>query len=175
VAVLIGEKHERHSGKFYCFHFMPKMDCDLRQILSSKDVGSLKHLYAHCSKKPDRFTIAYNNIKYILKETLNALGYLHLNGYVHRDVKGNANYHYGYSSISSIRIASNIMVRMRCKCNPLYCNCSSKFQVKLGDFDSAGTMPGLGIKEPTDQMIKFASILPLGTPGYRAPEVIYDA
>ena len=63
------------------------------------------------------------------------------------------------------------MIRMNCKCNPLYCDCSSKFKVKLGDFDSAGTIPGLGIKEPTDQMIKFASILPLGTPGYRAPEV----
>ena len=61
---------------------------------------------------------------------------------------------------------------MNCKCKPLFCDCSSKFQVKLGDFDSAGTVPGLNIKEPTDQLIKFASILPLGTPGYRAPEVI---
>jgi len=60
---------------------------------------------------------------------------------------------------------------MNCKCNPLYCGCVTKFQVKLGDFDSAGTVPGLNIKEPTDQLIKFASILPLGTPGYRAPEV----
>ena len=72
-----------------------------------------------------------------------------------------------------MHVASNIMIKMRCKCNPLYCNCSSKFQVKLGDFDSAGTVPGLGIKEPTDQMIKFASILPLGTPGYQAPEVMF--
>ena len=57
---------------------------------------------------------------------------------------------------------------MNCKCNPLYCDCSSKFKVKLGDFESVETIPGL---ESTDQMIKFASILPLGTPGYRAPEV----
>jgi len=69
-------------------------------------------------------------------------------------------------------IASNIMIKMQCRCQPLSCRCISKFQVKLGDFDSAGTVPGLGIKEPTDQMIKFASILPLGTPGYRAPEVM---
>ena len=68
--------------------------------------------------------------------------------------------------------ASNVMIKTRNQqCQPLTCNCALKFQVKLGDFDSAGTVPGLGIKEPTDQMIKFASILPLGTPGYRAPEV----
>ena len=64
------------------------------------------------------------------------------------------------------------MLRMKnCKGSPLHCTCSIKFEVKLGDFDSAGTVPGYGIREPTDQIIKFASILPLGTPGYRAPEV----
>jgi len=63
------------------------------------------------------------------------------------------------------------MIKMRCQCQPLNCICKTNFQVKLGDFDLAGTVPGLGITEPTDQTIKFASILPLGTPGYRAPEV----
>ena len=40
---------------------------------------------------------------------------------------------------------------MNCKCNPLYCDCTPKFKVKLGDFDSvvAGSIPGLGIKEPS--------------------------
>ena len=65
------------------------------------------------------------------------------------------------------------MIKMKnCKASPLHCNCSTKFEVRLGDFDSACTVPGHGIKEPTNQlMIKRASILPLGTPGYRAPEV----
>ena len=62
------------------------------------------------------------------------------------------------------------MIKMRCHCRLMECTCSTKFQVKLGDLDSAGTVPGLGITEPTNQVIKFASILPLGT-GYRAPEV----
>ena len=60
---------------------------------------------------------------------------------------------------------------MRCQCQLLSCICKTKFQVKLGDFDSAGTVPGLVMTEPTAQVIKFASTLPLGTPGYRAPEV----
>ena len=51
---------------------------------------------------------------------------------------------------------------------PLKSICSS---VKLGDFDSAGTDPGLGITKPTDPVIKFASILPLGTPDHIVPEV----
>ena len=63
------------------------------------------------------------------------------------------------------------MIKMRCYCRPLECSSSSRFQVNLGDFDSADTVPGLGITEPTDRVIKFAPILPLGTPGYRAPKV----
>jgi len=84
----MGERHEHHSSKFYCFHFMPVMDCDLRQILSTREVGCLKHFYTNCSKEPGRWETGFNNIKFILGETLKALVYLHDNGYVHRDVKG---------------------------------------------------------------------------------------
>ena len=92
VAVLMGERHEHHSSKFYCFHFMPVMDCDLRQILSAREVGCLKHFYTNCSKEPGRWETGFSNIKFILGETLKALIYLHDNGYVHRDVKGYKEY-----------------------------------------------------------------------------------
>ncbi len=154
LAVLMGDEHERRRGKFYCFHFMPKLDFDLRQVLSDKKVGCLKYFYRNCRKDHEKFKQAIKNVLFTLNETLKALKYIHHNGYVHRDVK-----------------ASNIMLKMNCSCSPIACDCASKFSVKLGDFDSAGTLPGGNIQDPTGYLIKYASVLPLGTPGYRAPEV----
>jgi len=51
------------------------------------------------------------------------------------------------------------------------CACPQKYVVKLGDFDSSTTVPGYGLKIEAHQMIRYASVLPLGTMGYRAPEV----
>ena len=70
------------------FILCQKMDYDLRQILSSREVGCLKYFNNHCSKDIEKWQTGFNNIKYILAGTLNALVHLHANGYVHRDVKG---------------------------------------------------------------------------------------
>ena len=61
---------------------------------------------------------------------------------------------------------------MNCQCTkPLMCACPQKYSVKLGDFDSSTTVPGHGLRIEPHQMIRYASVLPLGTMGYRAPEV----
>ena len=68
--------------------------------------------------------------------------------------------------------ASNILLKMNCQCTkPLMCACPQKCSVKLGDFDSSTNVPGHGLKIEPHQMIRYASVLPLGTMGYRAPEV----
>ena len=84
----MGKKHDYHDGKFYCFHFMPQMDCNLRLILSAKDLGCLKYFYQNYSKDPSKWEKGFNNIKFVIAGTLEALAYLHNSGNIHRDVKG---------------------------------------------------------------------------------------
>ena len=88
MAVLMGAKHEKHAGRAYCYHFMPKMDYDLRQILSTREVGCLKFFYRNHLKNRTVFDRAFGNVKFVLRETLKALAFIHSSGYVHRDVKG---------------------------------------------------------------------------------------
>ena len=87
-AVLIGEEHEKHKGKFYAFCFMTKCDMDFRSVISTKDHGCLKHLKLQLSDQRDVWQLVMVNVKYVLRSVLKALEYMHKQGLVHRDVKG---------------------------------------------------------------------------------------
>ena len=87
-AVLIGEEHEKHKGKFYAFCFMTKCDMDFRSVISTKEHGCLKHLKLQLSNQHDVWQLVMVNVKYVLKSVLKAIHYMHKLGLVHRDVKG---------------------------------------------------------------------------------------
>ena len=88
-AVLVGEEHEHHKGKFYAFYFMNKLDMDFRSVISTKEHGCLKHLKLQLSDQRNVWEVVMVNIKYVLRSVLRALDYMHNQGLVHRDVKGN--------------------------------------------------------------------------------------
>ena len=106
-------------------------------------------------EKREQWEVVLVNVKHVLKSVLKPLDYMHSQGLVHSDIK-----------------ASNIlsMIKMAYQCTDvLYCNCQRrKF---LGDFDSSATVPGYQLQIEEHQMIRYASVLPLDTMGYRAPEV----
>ena len=156
---MIGEEYGRHGDKNFVYHFMPKMDINFRIVLSTKDHGCLKHIKMQLVEKREQWELVLNNVKHVLRSVLKALDYMHSQGLVHRDIK-----------------ASNILIKKTCQCTEvLYCGCQQqrKFLVQIGDFDSSTMVPGYQLHVEEDQMIRYASVLPLGTMGYRAPEVSY--
>ena len=56
------------------------------------------------------------------------------------------------------------------------CACPQKYSVKLGDLTPPlyiyiASIPGHGLNIEPHQLIRYASVLPLGTMGYRVPEI----
>ena len=88
-AVLVGEKHERHRNKHYVYSFMPKMDISLRNVLSAScgEHGDLKQLKMQLSGT-EEWDLVLLNIKHILRSVLEALNYMHSQGFVHRNING---------------------------------------------------------------------------------------
>ena len=131
------------------------MDTDFENVITTEAHGCLKHMKMQLVEKREQWELVLVNTKHVLRSVLKALDYMHSQGLVHRDIK-----------------ASNILIKMTCQCSEvLYCNCQQgKFLVQIGDFDSSETVPGYQLQLEEHQMIRYASVLPLGTMGYRAPE-----
>ena len=161
-AVLFGEKHEHQNNKHYIYCFMPKMDINFRNVLSTKEHGCLKHIKMQLVGHRELWELMLFNVKHIFKSVLKALEYMHSQGFIHGDIK-----------------ASNILIKMTCQCSEvLYCNCQQrKFIVQIGDFGSSTKVtnypPHVQLKE--HEVIPYArrsfSLLSGTILGYKAPEV----
>ena len=68
---------------------MNKLDMDFRSVISTKEHGCLKHLKLQLSEQRNVWEVVMVNVKYVLRSVLRALDYMHSQGLVHRDVKGN--------------------------------------------------------------------------------------
>lgn len=62
---------------------------DFRSVISTKEHGYLKHLKLQLSEQRNVWEVVMVNIKYVLRSVLRGLDYMHSQGLVHRDVKGN--------------------------------------------------------------------------------------
>ena len=83
-AVLIGDKHECLKNQFYAYHFMTKMDVNLKKALSANQDGCLRYF-----KRKEQWEMVLCNTKHILKCVLKAINYMRSQGVALKDIKGN--------------------------------------------------------------------------------------
>ncbi len=162
---MFGLPQPKFKRRYFCYHFMPRVTGDLARMVTDNPDMTMQSLSLKYSNDPLKLGSMQGNWKYILKELLKGLGYMHSLQIVHRDIK-----------------ASNILIQMACNIicdSPLTCTCSRKFAVKISDFDSAleldknGTLQPMPYAAQAPSQQKQASvyqITPVGTDGYRSPE-----
>ena len=165
---MFGTQQPLQRKRYYSYHFMPRVSGDLARMVTDKAELTMQSLSSKYKNDPRKLGSIQGNWKYILKELLKGLAYLHSLNIIHRDVK-----------------ASNVLIKMLCSCdNPLTCVCSQKCSVKISDFDAALELDSTGSLQPTILPARSSNsapgsnggvrrvyqISPVGTDGYRSPE-----
>ena len=162
LAFMYGEENPAHRRRHFCYHIMPQMSGDCARMLTDKRELTIKELHKKHGDNIRKMGVIRGNLKYLLKEILHGLRYLHSLQITHRDIKG-----------------SNILLKFFCSCtNPLECGCDSKYQVQICDFDAAIELDENEQLPPTQVGSRISSwpsynhyiSVPVGTNGFRSPE-----
>ena len=163
LAFMYGEENPAHKRRHFCYHIMPQMSGDCARMLTDKRELTIKELHKKHRDNTRKMGIIRGNLKYLLKEILLGIRYLHSLRITHRDIKG-----------------SNILLKFYCSCtNPLECGCDSKYQVQICDFDAAIeldeneqlplTQVGSKTSSSRPSYNHYVTV-PVGTNGFRSPE-----
>ena len=162
LAFMYGEENPAHKRRHYCYHIMPQLSGDCARMLTDKRELTIKELHKKHANNIRKMGTIRGNLKFLLKEILHGLRYLHSLRIAHRDIKG-----------------SNILLKFHCACtNPLECGCDTKYQVQLCDFDAAiefdenERLPhtSTGSKASFQTSALHYVCIPVGTNGFRSPE-----
>ena len=163
LAFMYGEENPAHKRRHFCYHIMPQMSGDCARMLTDKRELTIKELHKKHRDNVKKMGVIRGNLKYLLKEILHGIRYLHSLHITHRDIKG-----------------SNILLKFFCSCsNPLECGCDSKYQVQICDFDAAIELDENEQLPPTQVGSRISSsrlscnhyvTVPVGTNGFRSPE-----
>ena len=158
LAFMYGEENLAHKRRHFCYHIMPQLTGDCARMLTDKKDLTIRELHKKYRNNIRKMGTIRGNLKYLLREILHGIRYLHSLHIAHRDIKG-----------------SNILLKFFCSCtNPLECGCDIKYQVQICDFD-AGIELNENERLPATQIssrpphTQYVSI-PVGTNGFQSPE-----
>ena len=160
LAFMYGAENPEHRRRHFCYHIMPRMSGDCARMLTDKEDLTIKELSKRHENDIRKMGIIRGNLKYLLKEVLGGLRYLHSLRIAHRDIKG-----------------SNILLYFFCSCtNPLECSCEQKYKVQICDFDAGveldenECLPASQVKFKNSSTHTHYVSVPVGTDGFRSPE-----
>ena len=161
--LMFGHQQPQYKRRYFCYHFMPRATGDLARMVTDKVDLTMVNLSKRYRDNPLTLGSMQGNWKYILKELLKGLKYMHSMNIIHRDMK-----------------ASNVLIKMACSCdNPLICTCHTKCSVQIADFDAAlqldmsnnlQSSPYTTRQPLQHEYNNVYQVVPVGTDGYRAPE-----